>query len=151
MKSFMSILVIGILSLSIVLSCQQESDSTDTTDADKTQNTSVAETVTLVQAMDDYHRVLRPLMHQALPDQNVAAFKENSEALLQQAEKIDQAVIPEKFADQRDKIEPLCKSILEKTRRFHESTGVGSDEQIFDAFLAAHDEYEVLADIVYKL
>jgi len=149
MQRCISVFVIMILSL-VVLSCQKGSDSTESMEA-RTQTDSGPDTVTLVQAMDDYHRVLRPLMHQALPEKNVVAFKENSEALLRQAEKIEQAVIPEKFADQREKIEMLSTSILEKTKRFHESTRVGSDEQIFDTFLAAHDEYEVLADIVYKL
>lgn len=103
-------LLVGIafLTLSIGLSCQQESDATDT---GKPQDASGAATVTLVQAMDAYHRVLRPLMHQALPEKNLVAFKENSEELLRQAEKIDQAVIPEKFSEQREKIEMLCASM----------------------------------------
>jgi len=149
MKRFTSVFVVAILGLSIGLSCQKKSDSSDTTD--DAQNASGPNTITLVQAMDEYHRVLRPLMHQALPEENIVAFKENSEELLRQAEKIDHAVIPEKFAEQRDKIEMLSKSILEKTKRFHESTRVGSDEQILDTFLVAHDEYEALADLVYKL
>lgn len=151
MRRFTSVIVMAIVSLCIGLSCQQKSESGDTPDARGTQDGAGPDTVTLEQAMDEYHRVLRPLMHQALPEKNVTAFKENSEALLREAEKIDQAVIPEKFADQRERIEMLSSSILEKTKRFHEATRVGSDEQVLDTFLVAHDEYEALADIVYKL
>ncbi|NIR47358.1 hypothetical protein GWO43_02640 [candidate division KSB1 bacterium] len=105
----------------------------------------------LVDYMDEYHRVLRPLMHQALPDKNVAAFKENSAELLKCAENLAAADIPEKFETQKAKISTLTGEILENTRTFHETCQTGTEQEIFDTFLAAHDKYEALADIVYQL
>lgn len=101
--------------------------------------------------MDDYHRVLRPLMHQALPNQDVAAFKANAAELLQCAEKVAAAGIPEKFAAQKDQIAGLAKALREKTQTFHDRCQSGADAEIFESFTTAHDEYEALADILYKL
>ncbi len=101
--------------------------------------------------MDDYHRVLRPLMHQALPNQDVAAFKANAAALLQSAEKVAAAEIPEKFAAQKEHITGLTNTLLEKTRSFHDCCQSGTDAEIFESFTAAHDNYETLADVVYRL
>lgn len=41
--------------------------------------------------------------------------------------------------------------MLVKTEMFYETCKSGADEEIVDAFMAAHDDYEALADIVYKL
>lgn len=105
----------------------------------------------LVQAMDDYHRVLRPLMHQALPQKNMAAFKENSDRLLKQAEQLAKAAIPAKFESQKPEIDRMTQSILEKTRTFHLATQSAGDPEILETFRAAHDEYEELANVVYQL
>lgn len=124
------------------LACQKQSE---------TEQTGAATENNLLQAMDDYHRVLRPLMHQALPNQDVAAFKNNAAALLQGAEKVAAAEIPEKFAAQRDQIAALTKTLLEKTQVFHERCQSGADTEILESFTSAHEDYEALADILYKL
>ena len=124
------------------LACQKQSE---------TEQTSATTENSLLQAMDEYHRVLRPLMHQALPNQDVAAFKANAAALLQCAEKVAAADVPEKFTAQKNEIAGRTKTLLEKTRAFHDRCQSGTDAEIFDSFTAAHDNYEALADILYKL
>ncbi|MFQ5771701.1 MAG: hypothetical protein ACE5HX_14300 [bacterium] len=125
------------------LCCQKTSETN--------QESSQTTTKGLVEYMDEYHRVLRPLMHQALPDKDVAAFKENAPELLKCAEKVAAAEIPAKFAAKKAEVETLTKSILAKTKTFYEICQSGSEDEILDTFMAAHDEYEALADIVYKL
>ncbi|MCG8606351.1 hypothetical protein MJD09_15375 [bacterium] len=105
----------------------------------------------LLTCMDDYHRVLRPLMHQALPEKNVAAFKDNSGKLHECAERLVSAVIPEKYAEQKTEIAGLVQEILDTTKTFANDCQTGSDEKILASFLVAHDKYEALADIVYRL
>ncbi len=124
------------------LACQKQSETEQT--AATTENT-------LLQAMDEYHRVLRPLMHQALPNQDVAAFKANAAELLQCAEKVAAADIPEKFTAQKDQIAGRTKTLLEKTQTFHDRCQSDADTEIFESFTTAHDDYEALADILYKL
>jgi hypothetical protein len=105
----------------------------------------------ILTCMDDYHRVLRPLMHQALPDKNVAAFKENSAQLQECAEKLAVAAIPEKYEEHKTEITALAREVLDTTKIFANDCQTGDDEKIFASFLVAHDKYEALADIVYKL
>lgn len=137
---FITTVILG-ASLLVLSSCQEKSETEQQT----------AEHIDLVQAMDEYHRVLRPLMHQALPEKDVNAFKENADELLRKAETLSEAEIPKKFAGQESRIDSLRSGILTKTQTFAETAKTGSGDEIFDAFLAAHDEYEVLADLVYKL
>ncbi|MFQ5823008.1 MAG: hypothetical protein ACE5JB_03035 [bacterium] len=35
--------------------------------------------------------------------------------------------------------------------RFYETCTSGTEDEIINTFMAAHDDYEALADIVYKL
>ncbi|MFQ5604072.1 MAG: hypothetical protein ACE5HS_12475 [bacterium] len=105
----------------------------------------------LLQCMDEYHRILRPLIHQALPNEDFAAFKKSSQALLICAKNLEAAATPEKYGDQKAEIELLTAGILTKTHSFQEICQSGSDADILDAFIRIHDDYEALADIVYKL
>lgn len=132
------ILVVGSI---LFLNCQQKSESEQQT----------ANQTDLMQAMDAYHRVMRPLMHQALPEKDVTAFKDHAGDLLNKAEKLVEAEIPEKFSEEKTRIDSLRREILTKTQTFGKAAKSGSDNEIFDAFMTAHDEYERLADLVYKL
>jgi hypothetical protein len=133
-------MVLLVLMVAFTASCQKQSETEQTA----TENT-------LLQAMDEYHRVLRPLMHQALPNQDSAAFKANAAALLECAEKVAAADIPEKFAAQKAQIDSVADDMLAKTRLFYDAAQGGADEEMLNQFTAAHEDYEALADIVYKL
>ncbi|HEX9652329.1 MAG TPA: hypothetical protein VGA99_01345 [bacterium] len=124
------------------LACQKQSE---------TEQASATTENSFLKAMDEYHRVLRPLMHQALPNQDVAAFKANASALLQCAETVATTDIPEKFAAQKAQIDSLADAMLAKTRLFYDACQGGADAEMFNQFSAAHEDYEALADIVYKL
>lgn len=132
----LSLAVIFMLGLTSFVGCKKSPETTQKT---------------LIHSMDEYHRVLRPLMHQALPEKNVVAFKENAEELLKCAERLATAEVPPKFENQKTEIDSLVKGILEKTKTFQQTCKSGTEEEIFNTFMTAHDDYEALADIVYEL
>ncbi len=142
-KKSMYMVFILVFSLIFNFGCQKTSETTE--------ESSGAAPKSLVELMDEYHRVLRPLMHQALPDEDVATLKENASALLKGAEKIAAVEIPSKFEAKKDELSNIINGLLSKTKAFYETCQTGSDEEIMDTFRSAHDDYEALADIVYKL
>lgn len=142
-KKSSAVVLIVVFGITVCLGCQKSSEtSEETTNATRSS---------LMGSMDEYHRVLRPLMHQALPEQDVAAFKERASELLKCAEKLVGVPIPAQFVERKATIDSLAQEILAKTKTFHEICQTGTADEIFDAFMVAHDDYEALADIVYKL
>lgn len=123
----------------VTLACQQ---------SDKT-NTSAG--IDLKPAMERFHSVLRPLQHQAVPEQDIAMIRANTDTLLILAEQVKDAKIPEELAAQSNAIKLHQETLLKSVQALTAAAKTNSAENIMSAFSDIHSQYESFADVIYTL
>jgi len=129
-------LLFGVL-LMLTFACQQE-------ESPKTEDQ-----MGLMTAMEKFHTVLRPLQHQAVPNNDVEAIKSQAPHLHNLAEQVANSTVPEDLKEQSDAIHQHQQDLVRRVRELQNQVESGSDEDILNAFSDIHTQYENFADAIY--
>jgi len=129
-------LTFGVL-LVFTFACQQE-------ESPKTEDQ-----MGLMTAMEKFHTVLRPLQHQAVPNNDVETIKSQTSKLYSMAEQVANATIPEDLREQGDAIHQHQQDLVGRVRELQNQLKNGTDEDILNAFSDIHTQYENFADAIY--
>lgn len=99
-----------------------------------------------VKEYDEFHKVLHPLEHEALPKNDFATIRARAGELVTLGQAITKLGVPR--ATKRDDVEEFKKE-LKKFRsaltRFRSAAKSGTDEQLKTSYSAVHDSFEMLA------
>jgi hypothetical protein len=102
-----------------------------------------------VKEYEDFHDVLRVLQHEALPAKDFKTIRARAGELVTRGEAIVKLGVPggveEKSA--REFSEGL-KRFGEALVKFKADAGSGTDDQLKESYLAVHDTFETLADML---
>jgi len=140
MKNFRLLtLTIAIISIAVMIQCQNK------------QESDTANSVDIVSAMEKFHTLLRPLQHQAVPNNDIRAIQTNAGKLQTLAGQIQDASLPESLKEYRQKIEKLTGELFEASKALNAESDTLSDEKILAKFATVHDHYEALAEVIYTL
>ncbi|MCU1265247.1 MAG: hypothetical protein JWM21_1565 [Acidobacteria bacterium] len=99
-----------------------------------------------VKQYDDFHRVLHPLQHEALPKADFSRIRAKSSELIKHGRAIVKLGIPRgtkaaHVAEFRTELSKFNKALA----RFSSDVKKGSDEQLKVSYSAVHDSFEMLA------
>ncbi len=101
-----------------------------------------------VPEVDEFHKVLHPLVHDALPNKDYAAIREGLPALIESATKMSQAQLPEDLASKQKKYTKEAKKMLKQLRDMDRRKSKISDEALDKRFRAMHDTFEKIMGMV---
>mgnify|MGYP006304120911 CR=1 FL=1 len=125
--------------LVLIVACQQSNEQT-------TQNE-----IGLISAMEKFHTILRPLQHQAVPNQNIDVITAHADTLHALALQVQGASVPEKLAENSETIAQHKANLLQAVEQFQDVAASDVPEEILAAFSSVHDRYEEFATSVYRL
>jgi hypothetical protein len=102
-----------------------------------------------VKQYEDFHRVLHPLEHEAIPRKDYAKIRMRANELIELGNAIVILGVP---AGTKSDVVEQFKAELSKFRgalaSFGEAAKNGKDEQVKDTFGAVHDSFEMLASML---
>jgi hypothetical protein len=104
-----------------------------------------------VKEYNEFHEVLHPLQHDALPKGDFATIRARSGELIKHGKKIVKLGVPrgtrtEKIADFKVGLTKFNKALA----KFRTDAKSGTDEQLKVSYSAVHDTFEELADRLPK-
>ena len=102
-----------------------------------------------VKEYGEFHDLLRPLQHEALPAKDFKRIRENAAELVKRGQAIVQVGVPKGMSDNRvDGFRRQLEQFKDALNKFSGHAKSGSDEQLEASFSAVHDSFEMLAGML---
>jgi hypothetical protein len=100
-----------------------------------------------VKEYEEFHDVLRPLQHEALPAKDFAKIRSQSSLLIKRGKSLVKLGVPKGTKDEhKDEFAKGLTKFNEALAKFKTDAKKGTDEQLTASYLAVHDTFEMLAD-----
>jgi len=102
-----------------------------------------------VREYDQFHDVLHPLVHEALPAKDFQRIRSNAAELLKRGDAIVRLGVPKNTAGaQAEEFRRELKKFADALSKFRQHSQRGTDEQLEVSFSAVHDSFEMLAGML---
>jgi len=102
-----------------------------------------------VREYNEFHDVLRPLQHEALPAKDFQRIRSNSAELLKRGEAIVRVGVPKEMPKTKsEEFAKELKNFNDSLAKFGKHAKDGTDEQLETSFSAVHDSFEMLAGML---
>lgn len=102
-----------------------------------------------VKEYDQFHAVLHPLQHEALPNQDFARIRSRASELVKLGEAIVKLGIPRGTTDTNtEQFEKELKKFSAALVRFSADAKNGTDDQLKESYSCVHDSFEILAALL---
>ena len=102
-----------------------------------------------VKEYNEFHHVLHPLEHEALPAKDFQRIRSNAGDLLKRGRAIVQVGVPRGTAEKYiEEFRRELKKFDNSLDKFSEHSQKGTDEQLEVAFSAVHDSFEMLVGML---
>ena len=102
-----------------------------------------------VKEYNEFHRVLHPLQHEALPRKDFQRIRSNTGELVKHGEAIVKLGVPAGTAEKSvEEFRKEIKKFSDALAKFSEHAKGGTDEQLEGSFSAVHDSFEMLAGML---
>lgn len=102
-----------------------------------------------VKEYDEFHRVLHPLQHEALPRKDFQRIRANAGELVKRGEAIVKLGVPPGTAETNvEEFRKELKKFSDALAKFGAHAKAGTDDQLEAAFSSVHDSFEVLAGML---
>jgi len=102
-----------------------------------------------VKAYEEFHDVLRPLQHEALPAKDFARIRAQSSLLIKRGKALVKLGVPQGTKDEhKDEFAKGLIKFNEALAKFKAQAKKGTDEQLTASYSAVHDSFEMLADLL---
>jgi hypothetical protein len=102
-----------------------------------------------VKEYEDFHHVLHPLQHEALPAKDFQRIRSNSAEPIKRGREVVRLGVP-KGTDEKN-VEEFRRELGKfesAVSKFADAAKTGSDQQLEDSFSALHDSFEMLAGLL---
>lgn len=98
-----------------------------------------------VKEYDEFHQLLHPLQHEALPAKDYQRIRSNSAELLKRGHAIVRVGVPKGMAAKDvEEFRRELRKFDNALDKFAEHSQKGTDEQLENSFSAVHDSFEML-------
>ena len=102
-----------------------------------------------VKEYDDFHDVLHPLQHEALPKNDFATIRARADELMRLGARITKLAIPEGIkTENREEFENARRKFKDALSQFRKASRSGTDTELTTTFSAVHDSFEMLAGML---
>ena len=99
-----------------------------------------------VKEYEDFHHVLHPLQHDALPKNDFKTIRAQAGELLARGEAILKLGLPRGVEEKNtEEFKEGLKKFGEALAKFKDDAGDGTDDQLKESYSAVHDSFEMLA------
>ena len=105
-------------------------------------------TQSVVKEVQAFHKVLHPLVHDALPDGDFGTIRKNLEKLLEEANAIQEAQVPKKLAGRQKEVEDTAEKLVSELKDLVSTKDIVDDATLEKLFNDMHETFEQLAEIV---
>ena len=100
-----------------------------------------------VKEYEEFHDVLRPLQHDALPAKDFARIRAQSSLLIKRGKALVKLGVPRGTkAEHKDEFAKGLTKFNKALAKFKADAKKGTDEQLTASYSAVHDSFEMLAD-----
>ena len=137
MKTLVAI-VLGLVATSGVLSTAQ----------DQKQEGKKSEPAFALKEMNVFHKILHPLVHDALPNNDFAAIRSKLDTLLAEAKALQQAKLPKKFAGRKDEFDKQSAELVSQLTDLVSMKDIVDDATLEKLFNDMHESFESLGEIL---
>jgi hypothetical protein len=104
-----------------------------------------------VKEYEDFHHVLHPLQHEALPKNDFKEIRTKARELVKLGEVILNLGVPRGVEEKsRGEFKEGLGKFSEALSQFKRAAGGGTDEQLRESYSAVHDSFEMLAALLPK-
>ena len=138
MRQILFLLLILSVALPITTFAQVKKETKETMPAAKS----------IVKEVQAFHKLLHPLVHDALPKGDFAKIRENLEKLLKGATAIQEAQIPKKLAGRQKEATDAANELVSQLTDMVSTKDKIDDATLEKLFNDMHEKYEQLAEIV---
>lgn len=102
-----------------------------------------------VKEYDDFHDVLHPLQHDALPKNDFATIRARASELAKLGEAITKLGVPERTkTENREEFEKELRNFKDALAKFRKASKSGTDAELKMTFSEVHDSFEMLAGML---
>ena len=102
-----------------------------------------------IKEYDEFHEVLHPLQHEALPAKDFQRIRSNAVELLKRGQAMVGVGVPKGTAEKQvEEFRRELKKFKEALGKFRQDSKKGTDEQLEVSFSAVHDSFEMLAGML---
>lgn len=102
-----------------------------------------------VKEYNEFHQILRPLQHEALPGKDFQRIRSNAGELVKHGEAIVKLGVPPGTAEKyEEEFRKELKRFNDALAKLSEHAKAGTDEQLVESFSSVHDSFEVLAGML---
>ena len=102
-----------------------------------------------VKQYDDFHHVLHPLEHEALPKNDFATIRARSGELVKLGGAITKLGVPAGTkADSSEEFKKELKKFKDALAKFRKASKSGTNDELKTTFSAVHDSFEMLAGML---
>ena len=104
-----------------------------------------------VKEYEDFHKVLEPLQHEALPKNDFKQIRAKARELVKLGEPILNLGVPRGVDEKKTgEFREWLGKFGEALSQFKRDAGGGTDEQLRESYSAVHDSFEMLAAMLPK-
>lgn len=104
-----------------------------------------------VKEYEDFHKVLEPLQHEALPKNDFNQIRTKARELVKLGEAIQNLGVPRGVDEKKTgEFKEWLDKFGEALSKFKRDAGGGTDEQLRESYSAVHDSFEMLAGMLPK-
>jgi hypothetical protein len=100
-----------------------------------------------VKEYNEFHDVLHPLQHEALPNKDFKTIRAQSAELVTRGEAIVKLGVPAKVKNAAE-FEKELKKFADALAKFKSDATSATDAQLEESYLAVHDTFEMLAHML---
>jgi len=102
-----------------------------------------------VREYEEFHRLLHPLQHEALPKKDFATIRAKAEELVKRGEAIVRLGVPKGTSTTNvDEFKKELKKFAAALGKFSNDAKGGTDEELEVSYSAVHDSFEMLAGML---
>jgi hypothetical protein len=102
-----------------------------------------------VKVYEEFHDVIRPLQHEALPAKDFGKIRAQSSLLIKRGKAIVKLGVPKGTKDEhKDEFAKGLVKFNQALTKFKADVKKGTDEQLTSSYSAVHDYFESLADML---
>ena len=102
-----------------------------------------------VKEYHEFHRVMHPLQHEALPSKDFQRIRTNAAELVKHGEAMVKLGLPRGTAKKyKQDFRKELKKFSDALAKFSEHAKAGTDEQLEGSFSSVHDSFEMLAGML---
>ena len=102
-----------------------------------------------VKAYEDFHSVLHPLQHEALPNKDFGRIRAQSSLLVKRGKALVKLGVPKgTSAEHKEGFGKGLMKFNEALAKFKADAKKGTDEQLAASYSAVHDSFEMLAEML---